>query len=41
MYALKRKHVNKKKSARTFRKHTKRTNAKNMQAAPQRGGYRL
>lgn len=41
MRPLARKHVNKKHSARTFRKATSRTRAANMQQAPQRGGWRL
>jgi hypothetical protein len=41
MYALKRKMVNKRKSARTFRHHAKRTKSANVRSAPQRGGWRL
>nr|QJB18883.1 MAG: hypothetical protein [Microvirus sp.] len=41
MHSLHRKHVNKRKSARTFRKHSARTKSANMQKAPQRGGWRL
>ncbi len=36
-----RKPVNKRRSARSFRKNTRRTKAANMQKAPQRGGWRL
>jgi hypothetical protein len=36
-----RKPVNKRKSARTFRRTAKRTKAANMQKAPHRGGWRL
>nr|QJB19305.1 MAG: hypothetical protein [Microvirus sp.] len=38
---LYRKNVNKRKSARTFRKHTSKTASINMRSAPQRGGWRL
>jgi hypothetical protein len=41
MRILKRKMTNKRKSAKTFRHHSKRTKAANMQKAPQRGGWRL
>jgi hypothetical protein len=41
MKILHRKHTNKHKSARSFRKHAKRTKSPNMQKAPQRGGWRL
>jgi hypothetical protein len=36
-----RKPVNKRRSARSFRKNAKRTKAANMQKSPQRGGWRL
>ncbi|QXP07829.1 MAG: hypothetical protein [Arizlama microvirus] len=36
-----RKGVSKKKSAKTFRHHSKRTKSPNMRSAPQRGGWRL
>ena len=36
-----RKAVNKKRSARSFRKNAKRTKAANMSKSPQRGGWRL
>ncbi len=36
-----RKPVNKRRSARSFRKNAKRTKAANIQKAPQRGGWRL
>ena len=38
---LRRKPVNKYKSAKSFRKQTSRTKALNMRHAPMRGGYRL
>lgn len=38
---LHRTHVNKRKSARTFRRNTSKTQAINMRSAPQRGGWRL
>jgi hypothetical protein len=38
---LKRKSVNKYKSAKTFRKQTSKTKSINMRHAPMRGGYRL
>ena len=41
MRILKRKMVNKRKSAKSFRNHAKHTKAANMQKAPQRGGWRL
>jgi len=41
MFNLKRKHVNKRKSAKTFRKHATRTKSANIRSAPQRGGWRL
>ena len=41
MKVLQRKPVRKSKSAKTFRKHAKRTKSANMQKAPQRGGWRL
>jgi len=41
MRILKRKMTNKRKSAKTFRKHASHTKAANMQKAPQRGGWRL
>jgi hypothetical protein len=41
MKVLHRKPVRKSKSAKTFRKHAKRTKSPNMQKAPQRGGWRL
>lgn len=34
-------HVNKFKSAKSFKKHVRRTKAPNMKAAPMRGGIRL
>jgi hypothetical protein len=36
-----RKPVNKRRSARSFRKNTRRTKSANMSKAPQRGGWRL
>jgi hypothetical protein len=36
-----RKPVNKRRSARFFRKNARRTKSANMQKAPQRGGWRL
>jgi hypothetical protein len=36
-----RKPVNKRRSARSFRKNVRRTKSANMQKAPQRGGWRL
>ena len=36
-----RKPVNKRRSARTFRRNAKRTKSANLQKAPQRGGWRL
>ena len=41
MRTLHRKSVSKRKSAKSFRKHSSRTKAANMQKAPQRGGWRL
>jgi len=41
MNMLHRKHVNKRKSVRTFRKHASRTKSANVRSAPQRGGWRL
>jgi hypothetical protein len=41
MKILHRKSTNKRRSARSFRHHTKRTKSANMQKAPQRGGWRL
>jgi len=41
MKTLHRKHVNKYKSAKRFRNHTKTTKSANMQKAPMRGGWRL
>lgn len=41
MRPLRRTGVNKGRSARTFRKHSGRTNRKNMRGAPMRGGIRL
>jgi hypothetical protein len=38
---LHRGHVNKKKSAKSFRKQTSKTKSINMRSAPQRGGFRL
>lgn len=38
---MRRKHVSKRKSAKSFRKHSMRTKAPNMRSAPQRGGWRL
>lgn len=40
MRPLKRANINKRRSARTFRKHGKRTKAPNMKG-PNRGGWRL
>ena len=39
--AMYRKPVNKRKSAKTFRRNASKTKAANMQKAPQRGGWRL
>jgi len=39
--SLYRKTVSKRKSAKSFRRNTKKTKAANMQKAPQRGGWRL
>ena len=36
-----RKPVNKRRSARSFRRNTRRTKSANMQKSPQRGGWRL
>jgi len=41
MYSLHRKHVNKRKSAKSFRKNASRTKSANVRSAPQRGGWRL
>ena len=41
MLTLKRKNVNKRKSAKTFRKNATRTKSANVRTAPQRGGWRL
>jgi len=41
MRTLHRKHVNKRKSAKSFRKHVSRTKSANVRSAPQRGGWRL
>jgi hypothetical protein len=41
MRILKRKMTNKRKSVKSFQRHSKRTKAANMQKAPQRGGWRL
>lgn len=41
MRPLKRGHVNKRRSAGKFRKHSGRTKAQNMYAGPMRGGIRL
>jgi len=41
MRSLHRKHVNKYKSAKRFRSHSRKTKAANIQKAPQRGGWRL
>lgn len=41
MRVLKRRAVSKHKSAKTFRKHARKTKAPNMGIAPQRGGWRL
>lgn len=41
MRPLRRSHVNKKHSARKFRKASARTKAANMQTTPMRGGWRL
>lgn len=41
MRPLKRSHVNKHRSAKTFRKHTMHTKAANMRVGPMRGGIRL
>jgi len=41
MRPVKRGHVNKQKSAQTFRKHSQRTKGANMHAGPMRGGIRL
>ena len=41
MKILHRKPTNKRRSARSFRSHAKRTKSANMQKAPQRGGWRL
>lgn len=38
---LYRKHVNKNKSARSFRRNVGRTKSPNIRSAPQRGGWRL
>jgi len=38
---MRRRHTNKKKSAKTFRRHSSHTKAANMQKAPMRGGWRL
>lgn len=38
---MRRSHVNKRRSAKSFRRHTSRTKAANIQPAPQRGGWRL
>jgi len=38
---LHRKHVNKRKSAKSFRHNVKRTKGLNLRSAPQRGGWRL
>jgi len=41
MRILKRKMINKRKSAKSFRHNARHTKAANMQKAPQRGGWRL
>lgn len=41
MRPLRRSGVNKGRSARTFRKHSSRTNRKNLNVRPMRGGIRL
>jgi len=41
MNPLKRQHVNKHKSAKTFRHHASKTKMGNIAPPPQRGGYRL
>lgn len=41
MSFLKRTHVNKRKSAKSFRKNASRTKSANVRSAPQRGGWRL
>jgi hypothetical protein len=41
MKILKRKPLNKKKHAKTFRKHGSKTKSPNVRNAPQRGGWRL
>lgn len=41
MRPLSRSHVNKRHSARKFRRASARTKAANIQASPQRGGWRL
>jgi len=41
MNPLHRKHVNKHKSAKSFRHHMSKTKAANLTPPPQRGGYRL
>jgi hypothetical protein len=41
MMSLHRKHVNKRKSAKSFRRNVKRTKSVNVRSAPQRGGWRL
>ncbi|AKI26885.1 hypothetical protein, partial [Gokushovirinae Bog5712_52] len=41
MRPLKRKHVSKGKSAKTFRKHSHHSKAPNVAQAPMRGGWRL
>lgn len=41
MRPVKRYGVNKRKSAKVFRKHSSRTKAANMRGAPMRGGIRL
>jgi len=38
---LRRKHVNKRMSARSFKRNVKRTKAPNMRLNPMRGGWRL
>lgn len=41
MRPLKRRHVNKNRSARQFRGNTSRTKAANLRGVPMRGGWRL
>lgn len=41
MRPLRRSHVDKGRSAKTFRRHSGRTNGRNMKGGPMRGGIRL